>query len=89
MLQPHLSYDSRDTPTEEEGGEERTLERLGQGGLERVVHSEVQTTVDNDTDDRGQETTVETGNTISGEGLLVTVRMTPKSAAVGVVAVST
>ena len=33
-------------------------------GLERVVHTEVKTTVDNDTSARNGETTVETGNTV-------------------------
>ena len=38
---------------------------------ERVVDTEVKTTVNNDTDDGGDETTVETGNTIRGESLAV------------------
>ncbi|KAG9966922.1 ADP,ATP carrier protein, partial [Aureobasidium melanogenum] len=63
---------SGDGPTEEERGEEVALEGTGEeNGLERVVHTEVQTTVDNDTSDGGHETTVETGNTVRGEGLLV------------------
>ena len=40
---------------------------------ERVVDTEVETTVDNDTDDGRNETTVETSNTIRGKGLLVDV----------------
>ena len=39
--------------------------------LDRVVHAEVETAVDNDTSDGGHETTVETGDTVGGEGLLV------------------
>ena len=36
-----------------------------------VVDTEVETTVDDDTDDRGHEATVETGNTVRGKRLLV------------------
>jgi hypothetical protein len=54
-----------------------TLKRTSEDdGLERVVHAEVETTVDNDTNDGGEETTVETGNTVGGEGLLVDVNET-------------
>lgn len=61
-----------DGPAEEERGEEVALKRTNQDdGLDRVVHTEVQTTVDNDTQDGGTETTVETGNTIGSEGLTV------------------
>jgi hypothetical protein len=61
-----------DTPSESEGGEEVTLERTDQDdGLDGVVETEVQTTVDDYTEDGRTETTVETGDTISGEGLLV------------------
>ena len=38
---------------------------------ERVVDTEVETAVDNDTDDRRHETSVETSNTIRLEGLAV------------------
>ena len=38
---------------------------------ERVVDTKVETTVDDDTDDGGDEATVETGNTVRGEGLAV------------------
>ncbi|KAH0357086.1 ADP,ATP carrier protein, partial [Aureobasidium melanogenum] len=63
---------SGDGPTEEERGEEVALEGTDEeNGLERVVHTEVETTVDNDTSDGGHETTVETGNTVRGKGLLV------------------
>jgi hypothetical protein len=65
---------SGDGPTKSEGGQEVTLEGTGEeDGLDRVVHTEVQTTVDNDTSDGGHETTVETTDTVGGEGLLVDV----------------
>jgi hypothetical protein len=68
---------SSDTPTEEEGGKEVTLERTNENDrLDRVVHTEVQTTVDDDTSNGRTETTVETGDTISGEGLLVDINQT-------------
>ena len=40
---------------------------------EGVVDTEVETTVDDDTDNRGDEATVETGNTVGRESLLVDV----------------
>ena len=65
---------SGDGPSEEERGKEVTLKRAGKDdGLDGVVHAEVETTVDNDTGDGGHEATVETGNTVRGEGLLVDV----------------
>jgi hypothetical protein len=65
---------SSDRPAEQEGSQEVALKRTNQDdGLERVVHAEVQTTVDNDTHDGDNETTVQTGNTVGGEGLLVDV----------------
>ena len=61
-----------DTPSEKEGGEEVTLKRTDEEDrLDRVVHTKVETTVDDDTSDGGTETTVQTSDTISGEGLLV------------------
>lgn len=66
-----------DAPTEDEGGKEVVLESTGQdNGLDRVVHAEVETTVDDDTGDGGHEATVETGNTVRGEGLAVDVNET-------------
>ena len=63
-----------DTPAEEERGEERALERASHdNGLERVVHTEVQTAVDDDADDRRDEAAVKTGDAVRGEGLLVDV----------------
>ena len=43
---------------------------------EGVVDTEVETTVDDDADDRGDEATVETGNTVRREGLLINVNET-------------
>ena len=63
---------SGDGPAEQERGQEVALERADEDdGLERVVHTEVETAVDDDTSDGGHETTVETGNAVRGEGLLV------------------
>ena len=63
-----------DTPTEEEGGKEVTLERADEdNGLDRVVKTEVETTVDNDTNDGRDETSVKTGDTVRGKGLPVDV----------------
>ena len=68
---------SGDGPAEQEGSKEVVLKRTDQDDrLDRVVHTEVQTTVDNDTKDGGTETTVETGNTIRSEGLLVDINQT-------------
>lgn len=63
---------SGDSPAESERGQEVTLKRTNENnGLDGVVHAEVQTTVDDYTEHGGHETTVETGNTVGGEGLLV------------------
>ena len=43
---------------------------------EGVVDTEVETTVDDDTDDRGHEATVETGNTVRSKRLLVDIDKT-------------
>jgi hypothetical protein len=68
---------SGDSPSEQERGQEVTLEGTGEDdGLKRVVHTEVQTTVDDYAKNRGTETTVETGNTVGGEGLLVDIYQT-------------
>lgn len=68
---------SGDGPAEQEGGQEVTLKRTDkENGLDGVVHSEVETTVDDDAKDGGSETTVETGNTVGGEGLLVHIDQT-------------
>lgn len=63
-----------DSPTEEERGKEVVGEGTGEEDrLQGVVHAEVETTVDDNTSDRGAETTVQTGNTVRGEGLAVDV----------------
>lgn len=41
--------------------------------LRKLTETEVETSVDNDTNDRGDEASVETGNTVRGEGLPVDV----------------
>lgn len=43
---------------------------------QRIVNTKVETTVDNDTNDRGNEATVETGNTVGSHSLLVDVEET-------------
>ena len=63
---------SCDSPAEQERRKEVTFERTNEEDrLDRVVHSEVETTIDDDTSDGWHETTVETGNTVRGESLLV------------------
>jgi len=63
-----------DTPTKEERGEEVALKRTNKdNGLDRVVETEVETSVDNDTNNGRDETSVKTGNTVGGEGLSVDV----------------
>lgn len=63
---------SGDTPSESERGKEVVGEGTDkEDRLDGVVQTEVETTVDDDTSDRGHETTVETGNTVRGEGLAV------------------
>jgi hypothetical protein len=63
---------SGDSPAKHEGGQEVTFERTDQENrLDGVVHAEVQTTIDDDTDDGRSETTVETGNSIGSEGLAI------------------
>jgi hypothetical protein len=73
-----------DGPAEQEGGEERALKRTNQeNGLDGVVHAEVETTVDNNSENGGTETTVETGNTVGGEGLAVDIHETVELALTG------
>lgn len=65
---------SGDSPSEQEGGKEVTLEVAGEDNrLEGVVHAEVQTTVDDYAKNGGHETTVKTSNTVGSEGLLVNI----------------
>jgi hypothetical protein len=66
-----------DGPSEQEGGEEVALKRTNENnGLKGVVETEVQTSVDNDTDNGDTETSVETGNTVGGNGLSVDIDQT-------------
>ncbi len=63
-----------DTPAKEEGGQEGVGERASEEhGLERIVETEVETTVDNDAQAWDVESTVETEDTIRLEGLPVDV----------------
>ena len=63
---------SSDSPAESERSQEITLKRTDkEDRLNRIVHSEVEATVDNNTSNGGTETTVETTNTVGGECLLV------------------
>ena len=63
---------SGDSPAEQEGGNEVTLERTNkEDGLDRVVHAKVQSTVDDYTKNRRPETTVKTEDTIGGKSLLI------------------
>jgi len=56
-----------DSPTKQERSEERVF--VGsEGGFDRVVQTEVEASINDDTDARDGETTVEPGNTIGGEG---------------------
>jgi len=52
------------------------LEVLGEHRLKRIVETEVKTTVNNDTNTRDVETTVQTSDTIRLEGLLVDIDKT-------------
>lgn len=61
--------ESGDTPAEDEVGQEVGATR--KDGLDGVVETEVEATVDEDTDGGDDETTVETSNTVRLEDLLV------------------
>lgn len=63
-----------DDPAEGERSKDVALERTNKDdGLERVVQTKVETTVDDNTNNGGNKATVETGNTVRGNGLLVDV----------------
>ncbi len=63
---------SSNNPAESERRQKVTLKRTNEEDrLDRIVHSKVETAVHDDTSDGGAETTIETTNAISGEGLLV------------------
>jgi len=65
---------SGDTPTEGKGSQEVTFKVTDEDDrLDGIVHSEVETTVNDDTSDRWTETTVETSDTIRSKSLLVDV----------------
>jgi len=59
-------------PTEEEADEGASA-IADDEWLQRVVKSKVHTSVDEDTDSRDNKTSVKTGNTVGGEGLLVNI----------------
>lgn len=66
-----------DGPTKSERGKEVALEGTDEDDrLDGVVHAEVQTTVDDNTGDGGTEATVQTSDTVGGEGLAVDVNQT-------------
>ena len=68
---------SCDDPSEQEGGKEITLEGASEkDGFERIVHTEIETSIDNDTSDGRTETTVQTANTVGSKGLLVDIDQT-------------
>ena len=63
---------SGDSPAEQERSQEVTLEGSDeQDRLDRIVHSEVQTAVDDDTGNGRTETTVETKDTIASKSISV------------------
>ena len=63
-----------DAPAEKEGRDEVALEGTDEDdGLDGVVETEVETAVDDDTSDRGDEATVKTCDTVCSEGLAVDV----------------
>lgn len=62
--------DDGDGPSEEEGDDEGGI-RSKEDGLDGIVKTEVKTSVDEDTDAGDGETSVETGNTVGSDGLLV------------------
>ena len=62
--------DNSNSPTEEEGSHEGTT-FTNEDWLGSIVDTEVKTSVDEDTDTGDGETSVETSNTVGGNGLLV------------------
>jgi len=62
--------DNGDGPSEKEGNQEGGI-RSEEEGLDGIVKTEVKTSVDEDTNAGDGETSVETGNTVGGDGLLV------------------
>ena len=62
--------DNSNSPAESEGSHEGTT-FTNEDWLDSIVDTEVKTSVDEDTDTGDGETSVETGNTVGGDGLLV------------------
>lgn len=62
-----------DEPSDGEVGEEVVLDVGGQEGLDGVVDTEVESSVDDDTDAGDHEPSVESDDSVGGEGLLVDV----------------
>ena len=62
--------DNSNTPSKNEWSHEGTI-FTNEDWLESIVDTEVKTSVDEDTDTRDSETSVETGNTVGGDSLLV------------------
>ena len=67
--------DNSNSPTEEEGSQEGTT-FTNEDWLDSIVDTEVKTSEDEDTDTGDGETSVETGNTVGGDGLLVDINET-------------
>ncbi|KAH3658860.1 hypothetical protein OGATHE_006586 [Ogataea polymorpha] len=66
-----------DGPTQQERSKEVTLKRTNQDNrLKRVVETEVETSVDNNTNNRWQETSVKTSNTVGSKSLSVDINQT-------------
>jgi len=65
-----------DTPSEHEVGKEVIFKISGEDGLDGIVHTEIETTVNDDTNARNGESSVQTLDTISGQGLSVDINET-------------
>jgi hypothetical protein len=66
-----------DDPTEEERGKEVTLKSTSEkDGLDRVVKTKVETSVDDDTSDGGTESTVQSTDTVGSKSLFVHINQT-------------
>jgi hypothetical protein len=64
-------------PSERERGKEVTLECASkEDGFERIVHTEVETSIDNDTSDGRTEPTVQSADTVGSKGLPVDIDQT-------------
>ena len=66
-----------DDPSEQEGSEEVTLKSAGEkDGFKWIVHTEIETSIDNDTGDWRTESTVQSTNTIGSKSLFVNINQT-------------